>query len=142
MASGSREGNIYLWNLENPQRTSVLKGHTDCIRTFTFSPNGKQLVSGAEDETVRVWDVKSATEMDRLPMGKPCLPFGLTYSPCDDIIVCDLETEIRFWCADQFTTLRSIKQPKPFRRTYPLAFSHCGRYLAGATWWETRGLRT
>ena len=136
MASGSREGNIYLWNLDNTVNTSVLKGHTDCIRTFTFSPNGKQLVSGAEDETVRVWDVKSATEMDRLPMGKPCLPFGLTYSPCGDFVVCDLETEIRFWCADQFTTLRSIKQSKPYRRTYPLAFSHCGRYLAGATWWE------
>ena len=136
MVSGSRVGNIYLWNLENPESPSVLTGHTDNIRTFAFSPNGKHLVSGAEDETVRIWDVESSTEITKLSMEKPCLPFGLIYSPCGDTIVCDLETEIRFWCANQFTTLRSIKQSKPYRRTYPLAFSHCGRYLAGATWWE------
>ena len=137
IASGSREGNIYLWNLHKPKNPSVLKGHTDYIKTLAFSPNGKQLVSGAEDETVRVWDVESATEIDISPIDTPCIPMGLVYSPCGDFVVCDLETEIRFWCADQFTTLRSIKkQPIPYRRTYPLAFSHCGRYLAGATWWE------
>ena len=136
IASGSRKGNIYLWNLNKPENPTVLKGHTDNIRTLAFSPNGKQLVSIAEDETVRVWDIELASEIDISPMDTPCIPMELVYSPCGDFVVCDLETEIRFWCADQFTTLRSIKQPKPYRRTYPLAFSHCGRYLAGATWWE------
>ncbi len=136
IAAGCRLGNIFLWNLEQPQTPSVLKGHTDYIQTIAFSPNGQRLVSGAQDETARIWDVAANKEISRLPMDTPCEPLAMVFSPNGERIVADLNTEIRFWCADNLTHLRSIPQPTPFARTSPLVFSPCGRYLAGATWWE------
>jgi WD40 repeat protein len=32
------------------------KGHTDCIWSVSFSPDGNQIASGSHDNTVRVWD--------------------------------------------------------------------------------------
>jgi WD40 repeat protein len=34
----------------------TLKGHTGSVSSVAFSPNGKQIVSGSSDTTVRRWD--------------------------------------------------------------------------------------
>jgi len=40
-------------------QTAVLSGHTDIVRSVTFSSNGTSLVSGSEDKTVKLWDVQT-----------------------------------------------------------------------------------
>jgi len=132
-AQGSFDGTIYVWNLEQPEQPILFKGHTDIIYTHAFSLDGKRLVSGAKDGTVRVWDVESIKEIARLPIDEPCTPIGIVYSPCGKIIAGSLKNEIRFWCAEQFTKIGSIPQPLVYGQTDPLAFSPCGRYLAGGT---------
>jgi WD40 repeat protein len=37
----------------------VLNGHTHWVRSVAFSPNGKHIVSGSDDNSVRVWDSAS-----------------------------------------------------------------------------------
>jgi WD40 repeat protein len=34
----------------------ILRGHTDAIRCLSYSPNGRYLASGSEDNTARLWD--------------------------------------------------------------------------------------
>jgi len=41
----------------------VLTGHTDVVRQVVFSSNGQLLVSGGEDNSVRVWDATSGRQM-------------------------------------------------------------------------------
>ncbi len=136
LAIGSLDGTIYVWNLEQPEQPILLKGHSDIIYSIAFSLDGKRLVSGAKDGTARVWDVESSKKIARLPIDEPGTPMGFVYSPCGNLIAGSLKNEIRFWCAKEYTKTRSIPQPEVYRQTYPLAFSPCGKYLAGATLWQ------
>ena len=34
-----------------------LRGHTDIVRALAVSPDGAQLLSGASDGTIRLWDL-------------------------------------------------------------------------------------
>ena len=44
-----------------------IRGHTDSVSSIAFSPDGKRIVSGSFDCTVRVWDVARAKPMKTLP---------------------------------------------------------------------------
>lgn len=39
----------------------TLQGHTASLRCFTFSPNGLLLASGAEDKTVKIWEIATGS---------------------------------------------------------------------------------
>ena len=138
MAAGSREDGykVYVWNLEQPEHPILLTGHTDAIEVVEFSPNGRMLASGAFDNTTRLWDVALCKEIATLPVDVPLTARAIKFSPCGNIIAGGLGSEIRLWCTEQFTTLRTIPQPDNNQRVYALAFSPCGNYLASGTWWE------
>ena len=67
LASGCYDGNVRLWNAETKQGgwqgaiskflpTLTLKGHKDGVSALAFSPDGKMLLSGSDDGTIRAWD--------------------------------------------------------------------------------------
>jgi WD40 repeat protein len=41
------------------QQTLTLKGHSGTVISVSFSPDGKRIVSGSADKTVKVWDISS-----------------------------------------------------------------------------------
>ena len=59
IAAGSKYGNIIFLDAVTGSQTAVLSGHTDQIRSLTFSSDGKSLVSGSRDKTVKLWDVQT-----------------------------------------------------------------------------------
>lgn len=74
LAACSRDGSgnnnlIHLIDLDRGLETRALAGHERPIRTMTFSPDGKILASGAEEEVVILWDVASGRELRRLDGG-------------------------------------------------------------------------
>ena len=46
---------IRVYEIETQKEVMVLKGHNDVVRSIDFSRDGKTLVSGCEDNTVKVW---------------------------------------------------------------------------------------
>lgn len=48
---------LKLWDLSTGETVRDYKGHESWVRDVVFHPNGKTLVSGGWDKTVRVWDI-------------------------------------------------------------------------------------
>jgi WD40 repeat protein len=50
---------IYLWDPRTGISLGSLTGHTGRVKTIAFSQDGKTLVSGGEDQSIRVWNLKT-----------------------------------------------------------------------------------
>ncbi len=64
LAAGTREGLVRIWNVKSNRPVSRLEGHADWVNSVAWSPDGSLLVSGGgdRDKSVRVWDVRSASQ--------------------------------------------------------------------------------
>ena len=49
--------NIHIYDADTYKEVMVLAGHTDSVLAIAFSPNGKLLVSGGSDKTLRLWEI-------------------------------------------------------------------------------------
>ncbi|XP_062543428.1 ribosome biogenesis protein BOP1 homolog [Armigeres subalbatus] len=47
----------------------IYKGHTDMIRSISIEPKGEYLVTGSDDQTVKIWEVSSARCIRTIPTG-------------------------------------------------------------------------
>jgi len=59
VAVGLRSGDISTLNSTTGVRTAVLSGHTDTVRSLTFTSDGALLVSGSDDKTIKLWDIQT-----------------------------------------------------------------------------------
>ena len=48
----------HLWTLYNSNQ-QTLRGHTDRVSCVAFSLDGKRIVSGSRDQTLKVWDARN-----------------------------------------------------------------------------------
>ncbi len=52
----------HAWAQELP-RLGLQAGHKGFVSSLAYSPNGKTLVSGSDDITLRLWDIDSGREI-------------------------------------------------------------------------------
>ena len=55
IAAGDVDGKIYVFDAAAGKIKSSLSGHSDCVRSVSWSPEVTKLASGSEDKTVRSW---------------------------------------------------------------------------------------
>jgi len=59
IAIGLWSGDIIILDAITGSQGAVLSGHIDVVRSLAFSLGGTSLVSGSDDETVRLWDMQT-----------------------------------------------------------------------------------
>jgi WD40 repeat protein len=68
LASGGYDfdGTMRIWDMATGKETNQLRANTWVTTSVAFSPDGRHLVEGSMDTTVRVWDVATAQVITRL----------------------------------------------------------------------------
>ncbi len=69
----------YLWSSLRKRLHLVLRRHTKSVTSVAFSPEGRRVISGSEDNTLKVWDAVTGKELLTLndePGGDGCVVFS------------------------------------------------------------------
>src|SRR5947209_5077881 len=65
---------------QEPKLRATLKGHTEVVFAVAFSPDGKTLASASQDNTIKLWGVKTGEEHAILK-GHTSVVSSVAYSP-------------------------------------------------------------
>jgi WD40 repeat protein/serine/threonine protein kinase len=109
----------------------ILRGHTAAVATVVFSPDGRQLVSGSHDRTIRFWDAATGMPLRTLT-GHTDAVYALAFTPNGRRFAsASWDRTVRLWDPATGRELRSFGPHKG--EVYRLALSPDGRYIASAT---------
>jgi WD40 repeat protein len=57
VASAGEDSAVKVWDSDTGTLIRSFRGHTGLVTTLAFSPDGRLLVSGSRDGTVKVWNL-------------------------------------------------------------------------------------
>ena len=78
-------------------RAITRQGHSDIVISVSFSPDGRRIVSGSSDRTIRIWDAESGQELLKLE-GHSSYVSSVSFSPDGRRIVSGGDDRtIRIW---------------------------------------------
>jgi WD40 repeat protein len=103
-----------------------LKGHTDQIFAAGFTPDGARVVTGADDQDLRLWRVADSTEI-AVMKGHADKVRSLAIARDGTIASGDRSGEIRLWNGETGAFLRTLARQRTFVGS--LSFSPDGKTL-------------
>ena len=76
----------------------MFKKHTDSIRGIVFPPNGRSLVSGSDDDSIRIWNLRDGSSKVLLLKGRNSYFLSVSFSPDGRYIAGgDLNNSLWIW---------------------------------------------
>jgi WD40 repeat protein len=94
---------------EPPLWLRSLEGHTDWVRAVAVSPDGRTIVSGSDDRTVKVWEAESGRLLRSLE-GHTGSVLAVAVSPDGRTIVSgSWDNTVKVWEAESGRLLRSLE---------------------------------
>ena len=100
----------YLYDVRNGAER-VLRGHTEYIKSLSFSPDSTQLATAGIDGRIRLWDTTTGAEI-RVLAGHWQNVDDAVFSP-DGLTLASIESRtcLKLWRLDTFLEVTSITMP-------------------------------
>jgi WD40 repeat protein len=135
LASGDMDNNVRFWNVTTGeprnfrdvttgQYLNTLKGHAQTVWSLAFTPDGKTLASGSDDDTIRLWDVVTGKEIRTLKHENHV--FSVAFTRDGKTLASGGEGgSIKLWDVKELSTLQHSNS------VYRLTFTPDGKLTSG-----------
>ncbi len=100
---------LWLYDVKNSNKTSFLLPHKCSIESIAFSPNGKILATGSNDNLVRLWDVSTGKQVKTL-IGHRREISSVVFSSNGNKLVSASPGEISIWDVATGTHIQTIER--------------------------------
>jgi serine/threonine protein kinase len=116
---------------ENSDQPYTLKGHSSDVNSVSFSPDGEMLVTGSDDRTIKLWNLRTKQEI-RTFKGHSSWIYAIAISPDGQIIASgSADKTIKLWNLNTGTYIRTLKGHSD--SVASVAFSPDGKLLASSS---------
>jgi WD40 repeat protein len=128
--AGEGEKGIRLWHLQNPIKTT-LNDHQAVVLQAIFSPSGRMLASGSDDQTIKLWKQDGA--LITTLKGHHAGILGVAFSPDTQVLAsASGDTTVKLWHIDpqlgRYSLLKTLSSN--CGSVWKVAFSADGQRLA------------
>ncbi|HKQ77743.1 MAG TPA: protein kinase, partial [Blastocatellia bacterium] len=125
-----KDRTLKLYELSSFRLRAVFAGHTEWVRCFSISPDGRLLASGSNDRTVRFWDIATQSQLAVLK-GHASEVDTVIFSADGKQLISTGGDSVKHW--DVATAVARDRLSGHKGNVFSVAFSPDGRLLATAS---------
>jgi WD40 repeat protein len=149
--AGDKETIARVWDVQTGKELMQLKGHTGSISCLAWSGDGKRILTGSVDQSIRLWDASNGKELKAIEKAHTRWLHSVLFSPdgkkavsCGndkDVVVWDLETGKEHKRMTQAAPVRGLAWMPEGKQLVTAGFDGSVRILDVETGKEVRAMR-
>ena len=129
-ASGNLDGSVCLYSTDRVSPIRIMTGHTSDVTKTTWHSNPMLVISGSDDKSCKLWDIRSAKCIRSFTASKESYITSIASSSCGTMIAAGLDNgKAHVWDISTGRAL-SIVDAESSEKVEAIAFTEEGRSIS------------